>query len=129
MALSYFGKKADLERLCKDLNPHWKKGISNQALLKTIRNENLTVEARKNFSFDEIKRDLSQNSLVIINYIENKYDEGHYALVSKVGRKYIHLLDPLHGKNFKLLHAEFKKRWQSEFGGHKRWAAVVSEAD
>ena len=126
MIFLFFKKKTSFEKLCEELSPHEKIGVSNKALVEAIKKRGLVVEVKGNSTLSDVRKYLKLDRPVIVNYIENVFDEGHYAIVSKLGRKYIHLLDPLHGKRFRLLHSEFEERWQSEYGGHKRWLAVVS---
>lgn len=126
MVFSFFRKKTDFAKLCEELNPHKRAGIPNKSLADPIRKRGLFVQVRENSTLLDIKEHLRMNRPVIVSYIENVYEEGHYAIASKIGRKYIHLLDPLHGKRFRLPHSEFERRWQSEYGGHKKWLLAVS---
>ncbi len=41
------------------------------------------------------------------------WNQNHFVVVYKIGRKYIHIADPAHGK-FKLPIETFKKNWQSD---------------
>ena len=67
-------------------------------------------------SIKTLKR-LSKFYTMMICFYDRRSKEGHYAVVKRVGSRYIHLLDPAYGSNVKINLATFKQLWSTEYFG------------
>lgn len=128
MVFSYFGKKLGEAKLAK-LAKTTKSGTSHVNMINLARKEGFYCYVHNNSSINQIKHFIDLNLPVIINYIEPKSEEGHYAVVVGYKRNKIILDDPWNGKNFKISIKEFKKRWYDYHKKHKysRWILVISK--
>ena len=68
------------------------------------------IVGRKNSTIPELKTALKSKFHVIVCYYIKAEKTGHYAIVNKIDKKYIHLEDPYFG-NIKYSLNYFKKIW------------------
>ncbi|MEK6873468.1 MAG: cysteine peptidase family C39 domain-containing protein [Nanoarchaeota archaeon] len=128
MVFRHFGKKISEAKLTKMAKTK-KSGTSHVNMIKVASKEGFYCYVHNHSSINQIKHFIDLNLPVIVNYIEPKSEEGHYAVVVGYKRNKIILDDPWNGKNFKLSVKEFKKRWYDYHKKHKysRWILVISK--
>ncbi|PIZ83865.1 hypothetical protein COX97_00270 [Candidatus Pacearchaeota archaeon CG_4_10_14_0_2_um_filter_05_32_18] len=128
MVFSYFGKKISKANLVK-LAKTKKSGTNHINMIKVARKDGFYCYVHNNSSINQIKHFIDADLPVIVNYIEPKSDDGHYAVVVGYKGNKIILDDPWNGKNFKITIKEFKKRWYDYHKKHKysKWILVLSK--
>lgn len=103
------------------------RGTTVKGLAAALRGYGFTVSEREQRSIADLRRALSRGNFIIINYTERS-DWGHFALLLRFTKKYVHLLDPAErqGGTARFPLAEFKERWRDPmFTKTTRWAAFV----
>lgn len=76
-------------------------------------------------TLEDIKKRLKEY-VVMICFRDGEV--GHYAVVRKIGTKYITLADPGNGDYYKVELAEFSHKWKDEyFGREKNWAFGIKK--
>lgn len=81
-------------------------------LIMILRNFGLTCKLYKNSTIGQIKQKLPNNH-VIVNYFLEDRKEGHYALVKKVTKNKIYLIDPRYGSKHFLEIEYFNDHWHN----------------
>lgn len=125
MVLQYYGihKSEDelytMTKLTED-------GTVHGRMIRAANKCGLHVFVDKNTSIDALKYHIDEGTPVIVNFLEPKYDEGHYAVVIGYDHGNIILNDPLHGAEFRISFHDFESRWRGEFETAKRWMMAVS---
>ena len=121
MILSALKIKKSEKELAQLLKTRRKTGTKNKSFSLLAKRLNLPSIAKKNSSFQELKAYQNKNYLIILNYFHPEEKIGHYAVLKKIDKKYIYLLDPAFGKNHKYSLAEFKKIWKGKHEKTRRW--------
>lgn len=125
MILAFYGQDFTEEELVKILKPTVDIGTGYTDLTNLFIARGLAVSEKQNGSVQDLIDFVNKNIPVIVNYVEPKDDDGHYAVVVDIKDDFIILNDPWHGPDFKIPVAEFYQRWQSEFGDVHRWLLAV----
>jgi ABC-type bacteriocin/lantibiotic exporter with double-glycine peptidase domain len=73
------------------------------------------VVGAKNSTFKELNQAIKKNYTVIICYFDKRLQEGHYAVVKKIDKRRIYLLDPTSGPNESYSRAHFRKIWHGYY--------------
>lgn len=101
-------------------------GTDNEEMLKVLTHVGINAKIVEPATFADIEQCLEEGKVSIVNYIEPKDREGHFAVVVGLNPTHIILHDPWHGPNFKLERQGFFTDWHSETGKHVRWLLVAS---
>jgi|SRR3989344_7174130 len=109
------------EHLARLLDTTRLDGTKNKAFAKVARHYNLRHVIRSNSSLNEVFDLMQDRFKVIVAYFCPINNCGHYAVVNKIGRDYIHLLDPSLGPKIKYKKSYFISLWYSEYEKDKRW--------
>ncbi|MBI4448396.1 C39 family peptidase [Candidatus Woesearchaeota archaeon] len=75
-------------------------------------------------SFVHMRRDLDQGHVVIVCFINEKDESGHYAVVKSLTPTHVILQDPWNGPGYKLTRSYFKKVWHDS-KGKPRWYCAI----
>ena len=109
--------------LAREMKTTEKHGTPRNALAKTVRDAKLSVHAVSRATLNDVQERIKNKSVVIVNFVEPRDEEGHYAIVVGVTPKIVILNDPWNGKNFKMKRADFLHRWNRR----NCWMMVVSK--
>lgn len=127
MGLKYFNisiPRWHAIRLCQTARAT---GTSHHNLIAAIRSFGLHVHAHSHSTTRELEELTRRYVLVIVNYIEPAEEEGHYAIVVGMTKRYIVLHDPYHGPHFKIALQEFRRRWHGQHKStNRRWLMAVA---
>lgn len=133
MAMSFLGEFRTQEEIEKIIGlPRERieeEGITNEKMVEAAQKVGFYCYVNKETTVEEIKYFLHLNLPVIVNYIEPKDQDGHFALVHGYDRltKKIIMHDPFHGKNLKLSEKKFLDWWKSGYENHTHWMMVLSK--
>src|SRR3989344_750537 len=100
-------------------------GTNDDAFIRLAKKYQLSYLFMKNADLKKL-RNLQKNGYkIIVSYWYSPDKTGHYAVLRKVGSKYIHLLDPWAGPNHKYSKSYFQKLWDwsicEEPDTNRRW--------
>lgn len=134
MVFSFFNKHKTEAELLHDLGLTTEQlkesGIENDLMIRPAQRAGLYCYVNEGSSFAELQYFIQLGSPIIINYIEPKDEEGHFAVVvgyNSVFRTII-LNDPYNGRHFRISEKQLNKRWMSLFDKRQkhRWMMAVS---
>ncbi len=127
MVFDFFGLKMTEEKIAKIAKTH-KSGTSHLHIINTARKEGFYCYVHGGATISQIKHFIDFDLPVIVNYIEQKTKEGHYAVVIGYDRHGLILNDPWDGGHYKIKYKEFYKNWYDYHGRDKysRWFIVLS---
>lgn len=88
----------------------------------------LNYIVKRDSTINDIKK-ISRDYIIIICYFIKMDKVDHYAVVNKLGKNYIYLLDPYYGNNYKLKLSNFIKDWKSDsrWENENRWLFAISK--
>lgn len=112
--------------LSKLLDTTKNSGTKMLRIVMILRNFGLTCNIYKNSNAGQIKQKL-QNNLVIVNYFLDDTKEGHYAIVKKVTKNKIYLIDPWFGSKYFLELEYFNDHWHNPSKTLKKSMIVVKK--
>jgi|SRR3989344_6983056 len=104
-------------------------GTENKAFVKAARHYSLSYVVKSNSSLNEVSDLISSSYKVILAYFCPINHCGHYAVVNKIGRDYIHLLDPSLGPKTKYKKNYFLSLWYSESDKDKKWFIALKRRE
>ncbi len=127
MVLGYFGVRAPLDRLIRELRTSKKTGTTHREMVRLARRYGLRAGSRGGATVADLRRALAEGSLSVVNYILPGDEVSHYAVVSGLTPDAVLLHDPSEGAYFRVRLGEFRQRWQ---GWHRKtnrhWFMKVS---
>lgn len=133
MVLAFFGKQSSqrkLRKLMKASPAELKnRGTANHKMVKAAQKAGFYVYVNEDSLIEELKYFIGLGYPVIVNYIEQSEDEGHFSVVTGFSSltKNIILNDPWNGSNLKISEPQFLRRWHGRYDGNHRWLMVVSK--
>jgi len=127
MVFGYFKHNFSQGKIAKQAKTNAKRGTKNYDMIRVALEHGFYVYANDNSTFFEIRYFLEKGLPVIVNFIEPDGESGHFAVASGITSREIILHDPWNGKNFKIIHKEFSKRWHSGDNKFKEWIMVAAK--
>lgn len=124
MVFRFFGLHAKEAELAKTMKTK-KEGTEHWPLINIARKKGFYCYVHEKASLNQLKHFIDLGLPVIVNYVEPRDNEGHYAVVIGYGVRGIVLHDPWNGKEFKIEFKEFVRRWSER----KRWMFVLSKRE
>lgn len=121
MILKYFGVKKSEEQLIKIIGTNKFCGTSHKNLVNSAKLYNFQTIERENGNLKEMKKLLKNGWKIIVEFhpfLERITTQSHYAIVYKIKRKYVWLVDPT-PPNEKFSIEKFEKIWKDKKG--KKW--------
>lgn len=100
-------------QLTIQLKPSYKYGTTQQKLIDFAKKQKFYYTSKENATIRELKKLLKEDCFIIINYLIEEENEGHYAVVKKITKEKIYLLDPYFGENHSIKLKKFEKLWNS----------------
>ena len=109
-----------------------KSGTNDDSFIKLAEKYQLRYLFMRNAELKKLKMLQKNGYKIIVSYWYSPDKTGHYAVLHKVGRKYVHLLDPWAGPNHKYSLSYFRKLWDwslcEQPDTNRRWFFEVKEA-
>jgi len=129
MVFEYLGKtysEAELIKLCRITE---KFGTSHKELAGVARKLGFVCHVGKHTKVADLFNLIVAKQAVIINYVEQGNDIGHYAVAIGYSedRNKIILADPTHGPNFKISKTVLQNRWHNQNKTSFGWYLNISK--
>lgn len=123
MVLASFGIRKSEKEIVGMLGTNKTRGTKNKAFSALAEKLKLSYAVKRNSSLVDLKFFLGRGYKIIICYFILEEKTGHYAVVSKISRDKIHLLDPIYGEEHTLSLKEFVKIWKNnpKYDNEKGW--------
>lgn len=123
MVLAYFEIKRSESQLVKMLKTGKKMGVKNKRFSEIAERFKLSYIVRRNSSLRDLRRYLKRKFAIIIHYYVPKLKEDHYAVIKRISKERIFLLDPWFGDNHSIDIDKFLKIWKEnpKYGKEKKW--------
>jgi len=125
--LKSFEIEIDQGELALKLKTNDENGTDNEELVRVLQDFGLKVETKDRASVADVKRGLSLDKRIVVNYKEKIEEEGHFGIVHSVDIFSIKIHDPWNGLVVKFRLKDFESRWESGFQGHQNWMMMVSK--
>lgn len=114
MVLEPLGIFKTEKQLIQLLRTNKKGGTTNMALVQLVDKYKLNYVVFRNGTMSVLKRFLKQHYRIIISYYYEAHKTGHYAVLKKITKKNIYLLDPWCGPDHQYKLSYFHKIWREE---------------
>lgn len=123
MVLAAFGIKRSENQLMKMLKTSKKIGVKNRRFSEIAERYKLSYIVRRNSSLRHLRRYLKRKFIIIVHYYVPRLKEDHYAVVKRISKERIFLLDPWFGDNHSIDLEKFMKIWKEnpKHGKEKKW--------
>ncbi|HLC69490.1 MAG TPA: peptidase C39 family protein [Patescibacteria group bacterium] len=123
-SLGFIYDETELKKLLKT-SKIW--GTLHKSFVEAAEKHKLNYVVKRNTEVNELRKALRKKKLAIVCYAMPPHEIYHYAVVKKVGLKYIYLLDPFLGPNCQYLLTDFVKFWKSDpkHEGDERWFFAI----
>ena len=128
MILASFGvhrREHDIARVLRTR----KTGTNDDAFIILAKKYQLKYLFMKNADLQKLKTLQKNGYKIIVSYWYSPDKSGHYAVLKKIGSKYVHLFDPWAGPKHKYSLAYFFKLWDwslcKEPDTNRRWFFAV----
>ena len=121
MILEEAGTKKSENEIINLLGTNKKEGTRNKSFSIAAEKLNLNYITGKNVSFKKLKELLKKGYKLITCYFLVSEDSGHYAVIKKIDKKYIYLLDPWFGPKTKYSLRYFRTVWRGKLNKEKAW--------
>lgn len=125
MALASFGvKKTQVQLTCELKTKKDDIGTKNKNMLNIAKSYLPKSQKFQRKRFTELRKNLARNHVIILSYFYEPDKTGHFAIVKKITRTRICLLDPEAGPNKSYGLKHFKKIWHDN-EGTRGWFLVI----
>ncbi len=127
MVMAYLGYSYEESELRKMLKTTKVWGTLHKNIVKAAEKHKLSYVVKRNTSIEELKKSLKKKKVAIVCYMIPQGNIYHYAVVRKIGSKYIYLHDPYLGPDCKYLIEDFIEVWKSDpkHEGDERWFFAI----
>jgi ABC-type bacteriocin/lantibiotic exporter with double-glycine peptidase domain len=123
--LKYFDMNFSEGYLIRILGTTKSSGTRILRMVSTFRRFGMTCKLCKNSNLRMIK-DKYKKNFIIVNYYLEDYDEGHFAIVRKVTKNKIYLMDPWYGpKDYDVKY--FSEQWHNRSNTLKKAMVCVKK--
>ncbi len=135
MAADYFGLPYSLSYIDRLTRSRERGGLTNDELLRTIRQLGLSVSSRRRASWQDLRKLNTRNRLIILAWMLEGY-RGHFSVLDRTTAEHIYIADPEVGGIRRLPKQTFLRLWfdydniiypRTLSDISLRWMAIVSE--
>lgn len=127
MVLVFLGRRKNEKNLSKEAHTNSRGGTNHEGMIRTACQEGFYSYVNSGSSIEEIKHFLASNHPVIVDFIEPKTNEGHYAVIVGIVGEKIVLNDPWNGRHYKISIKKFKNNWHDPITHSKKWIMVIAK--
>ncbi len=124
MVLHSFGIKKSDTQLIKLMHSNKLRGTLNREFPALCEKLRLSYVVRRNGSVGEIKEFLPWCKIIVCYWLPDE-KTGHYAVVRKINKNRIYLIDPWFGPNHSLPLSYFNRNWRGK--EEKRWFIAIKK--
>lgn len=118
MVLAKLGIKKSEKQIAKILNTNKRSGTKNKHFPRIAEEYKLNYIVKRNSNLRTLKRYKRKRYLLIVTYKPLEYKSGHFAVIKKIDKDYIYLLDPTFGPDHRINIDYFNDMWDSD---EKAW--------
>lgn len=121
------GKKISQRQAARAMKTNKKVGTHPKALVDFLKKEGFTMRVGQNRTSRDLKNAIKKDLVPVVLFIEPEAEWDHYAIVRKIEKGVVSLLDPdaRTGKT-NMLEEEFLRRWKDrDVLQSRHWAAFV----
>ena len=112
MVLASFGIKKSQSTLARELKTKNDNiGTKNSEMVRLSRKYLANIKSKQKTTISELKKYLDKGSIIIVSYFYVLDKTGHFAIVKKITKSRIYLIDPATGPNTRYSLKHFKKIW------------------
>lgn len=111
MVFAYYGKKESEKILATEMKTNPFIGTDSKEIIRYAKRSGLKAFEKIGSTIRDIQRKIDRDIPVVVNFIEFRNNESHYAVVVGYAKGYIILNDPDIGANVVWNNEVFKKRW------------------
>ncbi|HVV14944.1 MAG TPA: cysteine peptidase family C39 domain-containing protein [Candidatus Paceibacterota bacterium] len=128
MTLGAFGRTITQQEAAVLAQTNEEVGTPIEGLVGALKGLGLSVDAAEKRTIDDLAAAVSEEKVCVVCYTEPVLEWGHYAIVEKIEKGAITLIDPdSRTGTTSLVLEEFERRWKDPlFTKSERWAAFVS---
>ncbi|HLC84931.1 MAG TPA: C39 family peptidase [Candidatus Nanoarchaeia archaeon] len=121
MVLASCGVKKSEKEVVKFMSTSDKKGTFNAAFPRAAERFRLNYVVQRDASIRDVKWALEEGYRIIIAYFLDEEQLAHYAVLTKIDKQGVHLLDPLYPKRKCLPMTYFVNRWHGFVDPDRHW--------
>lgn len=125
MILEKFGVKKTEDSIAWLAGTTEKKGTSHKGMINAANSLGFSCFIHENATLKDVAAFLSARLPVIVNWIDNKSNTGHYSVMINIEREYVMLSDPWYGPAYQVRRKIFEARWNDGLTRGKRWIMIV----
>lgn len=126
IALRFLGLRYSERWLTKRMGAKPVRGTSPSGFRVVLRELGLEFFETENARVDDVRRFARRGSPVIVAW--NLQGDGHYSVVTSLGARDVHLIDPFFGKLEKMNIRKFVKLWRDPCNNTSRWMLVIMKS-
>lgn len=133
MVLSSLGIKVSEEKLAKLLSANKIRGTYHKYFPEVAEKYKLKHFSEENGTIKDLRRFHKEGWAIIVCLIDRAFypheNFDHYAVLKKIDKRHVYLLDPFFGENERYELADFNKRWESSkrYEGDVKWFFAVKK--
>lgn len=124
MALALQQIDHTLEELVLALKTTEQEGTSHGSLVRFAQQHAFEHEAGGDTSLRRVRQWLKEGYTVVVAYFDTAEQFGHFAVITAVTDRRVHLLDPWFGPEHSYSISHFYKIWH-DTEGYRRWAMAI----
>lgn len=111
MVLHAVGRKTSRDKLIWMMKPTRKTGTHNHMFPRVAEKLKLSYVVVRNSSWQDLRKAFNSGFVIIVCYWLEDDKTGHYAVLKKINKNDIVLMDPWYGPEHKVSRAWFLKNW------------------
>ncbi len=125
MVMEYFGVKKTEKEIALIADTNEEKGTSHRGMIEACRKMGFSCFVHENSSLEDVTSFLRANLPVIVDWVDDKSETGHYTVVSDMKNESMIFCDPWYGPDYPVEKATFEGRWRDSMTNGERWIMVV----
>ncbi len=129
MVLASLGIRLAPKKLEALLGTSKTRGTWNESFPRTAETYKLTYLVGRNASVQDLTHFLKHGFRIIVGYLPPGWEEGHYAVIKRITRTRISLLDPIFGANHSYSLSYFSSIWKNDPQGdnERHWFFAIKK--
>lgn len=125
MVLEGFGIRKTEDEIAKLAGTRKKKYTTHQGMIEACRKSGCSCFVHEDANMANVKTFLKAGLPVIIDWTDNKSDDGHYSVITSLKGDRIFFSDPWYGPNYGIDRKTFEEYWDDCLTGGHRWVMVI----
>lgn len=125
MLLAFYGDVQTIEFLESACKTTSDEGTATDDLENAARKQGFTVRASVGNTIVDLKSSIDAGIPSLINFIDQKSGEGHFAVCVGYSETHIILHDPENGPHFEITFTDLENNWRSGFENKQRYMMSI----